>query len=56
MVEDIKQFLAIEMSNVENIINTEMVDSKKKNSIEEIKTKISDLLGNPSADKLEEVR
>ena len=56
LVEDIKQFLAIEMSNVENIINTEMVDSKKKNSIEEIKTKISDLLGNPSADKLEEVR
>ena len=40
LVEDIKQFLAIEMSNVENIINTEMVDSKKKNSIEEIKTKI----------------
>ena len=44
------------MSKVEDIINTEMEESQKKNSIEEIKTKISALLGNPSADILEEVK
>ena len=56
LVEDIKQFLVEAMSKVEDIINTEMEESQKKNSIEEIKTKISDLLGNPSADILEEVK
>ena len=56
LVEDIKKFLLEAMLKVEEIINTKMVDSKKKKSIEEIKTKISDLLGNPSVDKLEKVK